>query len=62
MRAPYQHGAARQKNALPTISAPFRTPEILPSAAARFDPLLTPCRCFGAINDTKPDSQARRAA
>jgi hypothetical protein len=32
----YQPGAAHQKEAASTISAPFRTPEIANPAAARF--------------------------
>jgi hypothetical protein len=41
--ARYQPGAAHQKEAVSTITAPFRTPEIANPAAYRvFDPPLSP--------------------
>jgi hypothetical protein len=53
----YQRSAPRQKNSLPSTTAPFRTPEVAEIDAARFDPSLTPRWLPGSIRtDTKSRS------
>jgi len=53
--ARYQPGAAHQKGAVSTITAPFRTPEIAnPSACRVFDPPLNPCWFLHTIENSTP--------
>lgn len=51
----YQPGAAHQKGAISTITAPCRTPAIASPAAFRvFDPPLTPRWFLDAIENRTP--------